>query len=238
MSKKYTFREITEKDELEKSFRLRYNVYSKCRMNSFVKPNKHSIDIDSFDLHSRHFTLICNNTIVGYMRVVLPKEEILQQNILELGNMYDLLNDSKKPKNDGSPYPFLNYKGTPGSYWNYYHSLSIKNEGLVEASRLALLPEYRTIRSSKFLIECIMVFFILICERMKHAVIACYDNHSAFYKYYGFKEIDSGNKYQFPINFSAFILVISLSSIPDKNHSRFQEMAEEFKTTHKIVKVL
>ena len=39
MSKKYTFREITEKDDLEKFFHMRYEVYSGCQCKSVLKSN-------------------------------------------------------------------------------------------------------------------------------------------------------------------------------------------------------
>jgi len=92
MSKKYTFREITEKDELEKFFKMRYSIYSNCRMNGFVKCNEHSIDIDAYDVHSRHYALTCENVNAGYLRVVLPREEMFQDQVLEIGRKYHLLN--------------------------------------------------------------------------------------------------------------------------------------------------
>ena len=83
MSKTYTFREITEKEELEKFFRLRYEVYSDCRCQSILKKNGHPIDIDYYDVHSRHYSLACENEHAGYLRIVLPKEEIIQNHVLD-----------------------------------------------------------------------------------------------------------------------------------------------------------
>ncbi|MFH1118895.1 MAG: hypothetical protein V1775_03675 [Bacteroidota bacterium] len=232
----FTFREITEKAELEKAFRMRYKVYSKCRMQSFLKKNDYSIDIDHYDVHSRHYSLDCNDTNIGYLRVVLPKNEISQDSVLELAAKYELFDDYQSYlTSDVAPYPFLKYKGVPSGYWNFYKNLILRNEKLAEASRLVLDPEYRTIRSSKFLIECAIVLYFLICDGIKHALISCFADHAAFYHHYGFEEIEKCNGYKLPgIDKAPSFLTLSLSSIPVRNKSRFQNMANEFRTTGKI----
>ena len=85
----YTFREITEADELEMAFRLRYEVYSSCRCSMFLNTNLNKIDIDSYDLHSKHFGLfIHENELAGYFRVVLDKNEYYNPDVLEIGRKF------------------------------------------------------------------------------------------------------------------------------------------------------
>ena len=236
MSKKYTFREITEKDELEKFFRLRYDVYSNCRMKPFIKSNENSIDIDYYDVHSRHYALTCENLKVGYLRVVLPKEELTQNIVITLAEKYNLFNDFESYLiSESAPFPFLYYKGVPTSYWNYYKKVIQRNESLAEASRLVLHQEYRTIRLSKFLIECAIVLHITICLGRKHAVLTCYDGHVKFYEHYGFKTIGSEKGY---ISCGQSRVAMALSTLPEQLHSKLEDMKNEFKTTNKIIKTL
>lgn len=235
MSKKYTFREITEKEELEELFKMRYEIYSECKLNGFVKKNKYKIDIDYYDINSRHYALFYNNSIVGCLRVVLPKDIIFQDRVLEIGRKYSMMNGSYNTTIDKLPFPFLGYDETPQSYWDYYNSCSLKNEKFIEASRLILHPEHRTIRSSKFLIECAMVDYILLSKGLNHAIISCIDNHSSFYKHYGFCEINNSDGNQFPgVIGTTLSIPLTISSIPQKHHTRFHKMANEFKANNKI----
>ena len=236
MSKKYTFREITEKDELEKFFRLRYNVYSDCRCQSLLKKNGHPIDIDFYDVHSRHYALTYENINAGYFRVVMPKEELTQNSIIEIAEKHNAFNDYEKYLTGGyAPFPFLSYKEVPAGYWDYFNNLQSKNKKLAEASRLVLQPEFRTIRTSRFLIECAIVLYIIICIGRKQAVLSCNVRHKTFYEYYGFKPIGKEN------GFSVYgydSVAMSMSFLPEHFKSKFEEMTAEFKLTGKIQRML
>jgi predicted GNAT family N-acyltransferase len=236
MSTKYTFREITEKDELEQFFRLRFEVYSGCRCRSILKNNGHSIDIDYYDVHSRHYAMTCGNTNAGYFRVVLAKEELIQQSVIDIAENYNIFRNYDRYLNsEAAPFPFLCYKEVPQSYWNYYKNLKRGNKNLAEASRLILIPELRTIRTSKFLIECAIVLYLIICFGRRQAVLSCNQRHKSFYEYYGFNAIGEENGLS---TYGYDSLAMSLVSLPDQHHLRLKEMTSEFKSNGKIEREL
>ena len=147
--------------------------------------------------------------------------------------------NNNSPDKETAPFPFLNYTTVPQSYKDYYNSLSTKNEKIIEGSRLIIQPKFRTLRTSKFLIESAIVQYILICLRMKHAIISCFEDHATFYQHYGFKQIATGEGYDvYGLNGSPLFLSLSLSFVPQKNRSKLLQMAEEFKTTNKIIKTI
>jgi hypothetical protein len=166
----------------------------------------------------------------------MPREELTQNSVIDIAAKYNVLKDYERYKSNGAaPFPFLSYKEVPPGYWDYYKSLQRKNKKLAEASRLVLQPEFRTIRTSRFLIECAIVLYIIICIGRKQAVLSCNVRHKTFYEYYGFKPIGKEN------GFSVYGLdsvAMSLSSLPKQLHSKFEDMKNEFKTTNKIIKTL
>jgi hypothetical protein len=244
MEKSFRFQEITEKDELEVYFRLRYEIYSNSIVKGLIRENKNHIDIDYFDIHSRHYSLMNGNNIAGYFRVVLPKNELTNTKVLEIGQKYQLLDETEYfHKNGRAPFPFLCYEGVPRSYWEYYNELHNKNEQLAESSRLILHPDYRSIRTSKFLVECAMALFILICIGKMHAVVSCRHDHGSFYENSGFIPIANGESFiNHEFNTIAFTLPLSqslsTSSVPKQLHAKIEEMAEEFRSTGKIEREL
>ena len=234
METKYIFREIIEKDELEKFFRMRYDVYSNCRLQSFLKPNKHSIDMDLFDIHSRHFSLKSETGDAGYLRIVLPKEELTQAGVIEIGEKYNIIKDyNDYLTSQTAPFPFLDYSGVPCAWWNYYKRSIDHKQNLAEASRLILQPELRTISLSRFLIECALVLYFIICLGRKRAILTCYKGHRDFYESYGFKPI--GNEEGYSVN-GINMVATSLSSMPLNLDSRFGSMLNQFTNTGIIEK--
>ena len=241
MGKIFTFREITEKEELEACFRFRYEIYSLCAMKDFLYENSNRIDIDCFDVHSRHFALKCGGINVGYFRVVLPKDELTNNNVLEIGKRYQLLDESEYfQKIDQAEFPFLSYEDIPEKYLIYYLDLLNRNEKLAEASRLILHPQFRSIITGKFLIECAMALFVNICVGQKHAVVFCSGKHDRFYEPYGFIPIAGREDCVFNHSNLGQALTIPLSkdisdsTVPKQLHGKLQEMAQEFLTTSKM----
>jgi predicted GNAT family N-acyltransferase len=236
MSTKYTFREITEKEELEQFLRLRFDIYSGCRCRSILKNTGHPIDIDYYDVHSKHYAMTCGNKNAGYFRVVMPKEELTQQSIIEIAGKYSIFSDYDRYLNsEAAPFPFLCYKEIPQSYWNFYKSMKRGNKNLAEASRLILIPDFRTIRTSRFLIECAIVLYLIICFGKIQAVLSCNVNHKSFYEYYGFKAIGEENGLS---TYGFDSVAMSLVSLPDQHHLRLEEMTSEFKSNGKIEREL
>jgi hypothetical protein len=246
----YTFREITEADELEQAFRLRYEVYSNCRCNSFLNTNLNKIDIDSYDLHSKHFGLFINeNELAGYFRVVFDKNEYYNSDVLYIGRKFNFFPGTEYALEgikhiERADYPFLSYPDIPENIESFYDSITRKREGLAEGSRLIIKEQFRGIRTSIFMMECIMMLYLIICIGRKHAVINCIKEHGFFYEHYGFKPIDDGQGYNLFVSIKNVCLSIPLASslqtstVPKQFHPKLEGMAAEYSITGKIIKTI
>lgn len=245
MKKTLTFREITETEELEKAFRFRYVEYSKTKNRNYLKENSDKIDLDVFDLHSRHFGLFAmKNDLVGYLRVVHDKNEFYNSKVFEVGKILEIFSDSLHSKEclkriKMSDFPFLSYPNLPKDIYSHYCSLKEQNESFAEASRLILREDYRGLRTSCFLIECAMALFVLICNEQKHAVLHCCKDHRSFYEHYGFQPFDGGTGYnEFGMVKHVMYLKLSSWSAPVQIRDKFQEMANEYSKTGKITRTI
>jgi hypothetical protein len=236
MEKIYTFKEVRDKETLKECFRFRYKIYAESLMRGFLKENADKIDIDYFDVHSRHYALLHNNNLAGYIRTVLPKDELINYEVLEIGEEFRLLHEQKYvEQNSIAPFPFLSYNGVPKSHWDYFYKLERNKEKVVEASRLVLHPQHRTIKTSKFLTECAIVIYLSNYITQKHAVINCYVHHSLFFKCYGFKPIDETGG--FMVN---GVKKVTLTHTPliqheqKESHEKLSVMQKEFKQLGKL----
>jgi GNAT acetyltransferase-like protein len=236
MEKIYTFKEVRDKETLKECFRFRYKIYAGSLMKGFLKENAYKIDIDYFDVHSRHYALLQNNNLAGYIRTVLPKDELLNYEALEIGKRFRLLNEQTYlEQNNIAPFPFLSYNSVPKSHWDYFHKLERNKEKLVEASRLVLHPQHRTIKTSKFLTECAIVIYLLNYITQKHAVINCYVHHSLFFRCYGFKSIDeTGGFLVNGVNKVTLALNPSIAYAQNNSREKLSAMTEEYKQLGKL----
>lgn len=240
--KTFKFREIEEKEELEKFMKLRYRTYFNCSMRNFLKTNDDQIDIDIYDLHSRHFGLFCNDEPAGFMRVVEHKDEIYNTKVYSIGRKYNIFNERDHSKNGLKKFyypdfPFINHPKIPRSIKTFYDKLKKSGEGLAEASRLMLMGE-KGLSKARFLIECGVVLYVLICVGQKHAVINCDQGHERFYRQYGFKTINESEEYHLRGRTTSSSHLLSLSSIPENYHEKFEAMVDEFVKTKQMVREL
>jgi predicted GNAT family N-acyltransferase len=246
----FTFREITEAGELEAAFRLRYEVYAKCRLSPFLKPAYCGMDLDHYDLYSRHYGLFNEvDDLAGYFRVVLGWRESYQDHVsrfcndmginLETGFFGKVSSAFSLPE-----YPFLSYPELPAPVRSYFEELIRNNESLAEASRLIIKDEYRGMRTSAFLLECAVMLYLLLCIGRKHGVICCAEDHSRFYIRYGFKLVGSQGAYLCNCNHPSLIMTLprasslAASHIPASLHTHLENLANEFLINHKITRVL
>jgi predicted GNAT family N-acyltransferase len=248
-TKTFTFREITDAAELEEAFRLRYEVYSRSKNHGFVKQTEARIDLEIFDLHSRHYGLYSvNNELAGYLRVVLDRKEYYNSSVFEVGEKIGLFSVQEHSegclKKSMSPdFPFLSYKELPACIRLYYQSIRNRNEGIAEAGRIIIKEEYRGIRTSAFMVECALVLYMLYCQGSKHAVISCLKEHSLFYLRYGFQPMGDGQPYH-PFGTTSVILGLPLatelsqSKIPLSFHARLEEMTAMFNITGQIQRII
>ena len=243
MNKTMTFREITEPGELEKAFRFRYEVYSKSRLNRFLKQNQCNLDIDIHDLHSRHFGLFIGNIeMIGYLRVVLSKETFFNDKVSEVINKFNFISliepaseDTKRER--VADYPFLSHPNLPLSLITRYNLLKNQNIEIAEASRLIIKDDHRGIKTSAFLIECAMMLFIMICSSQRHAVISCCKDHRLFYERYGFRPFDDDTEFNL-YDMKLDTVCLTLSEYPKNLPGRIEEMKSQYLIAGKITRAI
>ena len=244
MSKSYTFREITEKDELEQLFRLRYQVYANSELAPFLKVNKYQIDIDIYDLHSRFYGIYCEDEIVAGVRAVIDKKEYYNPIVYDIGSKYKLYDEennsqAKLINSNYAEFPFLSYTGIPEEVKQFYENQR-KDKKVYMVSRCAINPTHRGLKTIQFLTEGIAIIITLLCgEQVGLSISDVSFSHSKFYSRYGYSPIKDAPTYS--VNgITAICLAMylstnyNLSSVPQHLHSKFEAMAEEFESTGKI----
>jgi hypothetical protein len=247
----YTFREITEADELEQAFRLRYEVYSHCRCSSLLKSNKNKMDLDVYDLHARHFGLFINeNELAGYWRIVLNKNDLYNSVIFAIGRKYDLFpgygtSCDEVEEKELADFPFLSYADIPKDIKQFYTSLKSRNEEVAEGSRLILKEQFRSVRTVLFLMDCMMMLFYTHCLGKRHAITVCVKEHAPFYQRYGFQFIGDDRGYSLSGSIKEAVCLaipisdkLSSSTVPENLHPKIEAMAAEYKITGKITKTI
>jgi predicted GNAT family N-acyltransferase len=240
MKKTFIFREITRREELIASFKLRYLIYKNCHLKSFLDSYVRDMDLDTYDHHAKHYGLYHTNNLAGYIRVVLPKEQFLNADILSIKK--EILQAKaihNAYHNSTAPYPFLSYTDRTDPLWEFFKDSNCQQEKIAEGGRLVLRPEFRSIRTAKFLLESIFSIYFLLMKEIKYAVVTCVKDHVDFYRSYGFSPITNKEEY---INenkiISLSIPVSSLSAVPTHLHNRINQMASEYTQTNKIIAVL
>ncbi|MFH1118894.1 MAG: hypothetical protein V1775_03670 [Bacteroidota bacterium] len=248
MEKTYTFQEITKQDELVKLFRLRYQVYGNSDLAPLLKKNEHEMDIDVFDLHSRFFGIWCNNELAAGIRAVVDKRDYYNPLVYEIGHKYNFYNgeadSQEKLVSAGfADFPFLSYASVPVEIKRFYDEQR-KDKKVFMSSRCVIDENYRGLKTIQFLTEgIIMIGMLLSGEKAGLAVTDVSILHSKFYDRYGFSPIKNCSEYYIGERPSMTIAMflstsLSLSSVPQYFHSKFEEMMLEYSSTHKITRTL
>jgi predicted GNAT family N-acyltransferase len=247
LNKTLIFREITDKNELENAFRFRYEEYAKSRLNVFLKPNEAGLDLDIYDLHSRHYSLFKGeDEMIGYIRVVLDRTTCYNPKVYEIGEKFGFFTHGEHSskaiiKSKEPDYPFLSYENVPEKIEQHYQSLIKSGAKILEASRLIIREDYRGMRNTAFLVESAISLYVNLYREYHFAVADCVKEHHGFYRRYGFREVQPDSPARF-FNMSrllvCLLLPLSPASIPSDLLSRFDEMALEFRLTGRITTTL
>ncbi len=238
----YKFREIKSEKELKQFMQLRYETYLESVNRDFIKEDKNRLDIDVYDLHSKHFGLFYNEEPIGSVRLVMHKSKVYDKrayNIgLKNGKFKEQYHNHKNIlKSDYPEFPFISNTEIPSSVAKFYSKFSKNKKNLLEASRLTLVEKFKGLSQVKFLIESTIVYFMVQNEN-NHAVLNCNSSHERFYNRYGFKTINTKDKYFLKGRTSTSSSVLSLSSVEDKYQEQFQQMAYEYKSSKTITRAI
>jgi predicted GNAT family N-acyltransferase len=245
MDQQFIFREIISQPDLDQVFHSRYCVYSQSRMQSFLKQSEEELDIDSYDLHARHYGLFCKELLVGYIRIVQNRDIYKNVAVADFCALRGLqannpCGDSQKETVDTPVYPFLTYPGAPDSVSAYYESQ--KSKVIVEIGRLILLPEYRKNHIVIKLIECAGIAAM---DAIGHgegvAVINCFRSHERAYNLFGFQrlpgltEFNSLNLNQKGVALAMRLSTsLSLTDLPQRLRDRAEKLISLFTRNYHI----
>ena len=188
MKTTFTFREITDADDLEQWLRLRYTLFANTHNRVFIHENRHRIDLDHFDTHARHFGIWEGRRKAGYVRLVYPQNRMVCQAAVTIMNGYPIV-EITTPTHPAAPYPFLSYPGIPDTYWSFYHQTQRRNEQLIEGSRLVVLPDYRGLKIVNWLFTCGLATCVMADPTFRYGVVNCNTPHLPFYASHGFAPI-------------------------------------------------
>lgn len=227
MKANYTFREMTRKEELLSCFLFRYKIYSESELKIFLKENTFKINIDCFDCHSKHYALLYDDSIIGYMRVILPKDDYTNQDVIEIGTMYNLLNKRKNAyANMESPFQLLSSKSSGKKHWQLISDPLNRNESSAGSSRFMLHPEHRTVSALKFLCECEVALHLLLCIAYKQGITCVRRQQAPFYEYYELNNYTQNSSKSYE----------NEDSEPNNVHKNIEDIAEELRMNGRIEK--
>jgi len=85
---------ILERDELNNAYKLRYKIF--CEELAWLPKNKHQEEKDLYDGKAIHFGAFDKDNLIGYARIVLPKETfMIEENFKDLieGSDFSKKND-------------------------------------------------------------------------------------------------------------------------------------------------
>lgn len=237
MRQTYVFREVHDKEELNTLFKIRYDIFSKCHMALFLRKNKQELDVLPFDTCAVQYGLFLREKLIGSIRVVKPAGQYINTNAqLIYGDVYGSTENLQLNLSSSAPLPFLDYGSDISEHWQFYDSCRDAKHEIVEGGRLAILPEYRNIRVSKFLIESVFATYFVLENKYKHAVVSSTIDHAPFYRHYGFKAIGPESGYETRRNtmVTFSVPIGTLDAVPHHLHEKFTQLAHMYSATGQI----
>jgi hypothetical protein len=199
-TKTFTFREITDPAEMEKLFRLRYQVYSESDLAPFLKKNEHQVDMDVYDLHSRFYGIYCKDQLVAGVRAVIDRRDYYNPEVYDIGSKYGIYSEDKSSQEkliraDYADFPFLSYAGVPEEVKQFYETQK-KDKKVYMSSRCVIDANHRGLKIIQFLTESIAILITQLCgEKVGLAITDVSISHSKFYSRYGFFPIETAPTY-------------------------------------------
>lgn len=231
MKKKITFKEIQEIEELEKCLILRYEHFNSPQYRVFLNKNNLGIDIDEFDIFSRHWIVIDEaNEIIGYARIIQRKKN---------SNIFHLIQQIQKKysiaefqlKNKMCSFPMMKYQTNKSKIFLASFLGENTEKEVFELSRF-IIKNGSSIRVSKFMVNAGLSIYKS-CFQAEIMILACIENHEKFWRRYGFSNISEKEKYRIE-QLSAVNLFSEFNSIDKMIKNRFEELADQYKKENKI----
>ncbi|HAA24068.1 MAG TPA: hypothetical protein DCP28_36805 [Cytophagales bacterium] len=194
MDQTFTFRQITDEQELETFMKLRREIYMDSPKFSTLL--QYPVDIDRYDLHSLPFGLFCNGEPAGFIRVILPTEDYYNPHAYRIRRKYGAFapethSEAAIKTQVGPQFHVFKYLPDSQKLQDYYTEAMAQGINLTEGSRIILFRKFRGLKAARFLTECTITTYI---EHnwmaRRHAVICCTSKQQHYYRQYGFELVD------------------------------------------------
>ncbi len=227
----FTFRAVRSHDEQVEVLRLRYRIYRGCHLHEVIPENAAQIDIDSWDLHSRHYGLFRNDgqgqTLIGTSRVVEDTTQVISPLMLGVLGEYPEFRQSAL-RDARYPLPSFLWAPEPAHLWKLLNEWRAANENCVEASRIAIDKSCRGLVYICHIFESIVAihFFGLGATR---ALGIAKLTFKAFYGRYGFTPIAGLERFPYlHCGKSGTCLAGSPSTVPADVRSHLARLAANY----------
>ena len=225
----FVYREIFTADELKQMFMLRYELFRESRTKVLVNENSHNIDIDCYDLRSRHFGLFYfkNNVEhpIGYNRIVHDGYGPAWYTILQLAENFPEIY-SQVHADPLAQLPVMALYPEPAILFDLYRKYKAEGKCLVEGSRLSIVKSYAKIKLVEFIASCgtAITFYV---NEIDMALLNVFWIHQRIYRPFGFHQLDKSSIYE-THGLKSVCLAITEGSIPENQKSRIISMAKAF----------
>ncbi len=230
----FIYREPENFDELKVLLLLRYRVYRESRLQKFIEENEACIDLDCYDLYSRHFGLYEHiddtSRPVGYIRMVTEETGTFRDELFELAksipSLYEKVNSIPR-----YPFPLMNYCPYVVELRKFYKEVKFQGDNLVEASRLSLDVACRGLNIISYFVAATIAQGKINCA--EEALLACNRNHEAIYRRGG-AEVFRGTK-EFDVKGAgSVLLLLSPNRLSVSMKAKVYKMAEVYKRFGRI----
>jgi Acetyltransferase (GNAT) domain len=226
----YTYREAQNITELEALLKLRYKVYRKSKYINFCPKNKHQINLDQYDLYSRHFGLFENKSgiekPVGYMRVVQEERSPTANQVLEIAKKASpkLADSLQIPVT--KPFPLMTYFRGSEKVNSVLARLASNGLKMCEASRFVFAKEIRSLQLAKFVTESSVAIYRAL--GFYCSIITCSIPHSRFYNQYGFSQLKGTGLHIGHSQPPLLLLLLLSQDVPSSKENKIDQMSKTF----------
>lgn len=181
----YYFREIQGREEMINWLKLRYTIYNSTRCAGFLSDNALEMDVDSYDLQSKHYGLFVEEAdqqkLIGGLRIIQNKPVLSSIRMLRELDLLKYCEDEPAEE-----LPILSY--FPEDKEDYFNPILAQTQIATEGSRLVLNKEYQSLRLAKFIISNAIILHLMMKEDWA-AFVSCNPLHARLYKSFGFQNV-------------------------------------------------
>lgn len=229
MNKKVTFKEVCGVEDLERCFKFRLQKYKACHRQAFLNGDNLEIDIDGFDVYSKHWGVYDQKgEIISYARIVQK-----DKNLSIASQIEELLEKHSIP--DFAPqktsFPITIYQTTESK--QAITSLFANNAG----KRVFELSRFVTqcgspLSISKFIVNAGLGVYKY-CYQSEMIILSCTEKHEKFWRHYGFKNMEEDLVYK-KDHVKSVNLYSQLTGIHPKLNCKLEEYAQQYQSKQEI----